>query len=158
MIFGVIDGRMAYPSDCVVKFLSLAFKCCQDETDAWPSMTEVVRELWKYMGYDARVWHQKGRSHGHWCCKGYDSAIIMHPPMWRILLCRWINIYQAATLIVELSQRSRLDRKHSGRIWLILPFTQNFELGNFSLWSSFLILCIISLTLSCYTFFFVETL
>ncbi|XP_062171192.1 probable LRR receptor-like serine/threonine-protein kinase At1g06840 [Alnus glutinosa] len=46
MIFGVIDGRMgSYPSDCVVKFLSLALKCCQDETDARPSMAEVVREL-----------------------------------------------------------------------------------------------------------------
>lgn len=46
MIFGVIDGRMgSYPSDCVVKFLSLALKCCKDETDARPSMAEVVREL-----------------------------------------------------------------------------------------------------------------
>ncbi|XP_059429377.1 probable LRR receptor-like serine/threonine-protein kinase At1g06840 [Corylus avellana] len=46
MIFGIIDGRMgSYPSDCVVKFLSLALKCCQDETDARPSMAEVVREL-----------------------------------------------------------------------------------------------------------------
>jgi hypothetical protein len=46
MIFGIIDGRMgSYPSDCVVKFLSLALKCCQDETDAQPSMAEVVREL-----------------------------------------------------------------------------------------------------------------
>ncbi|KAE8039439.1 hypothetical protein FH972_011850 [Carpinus fangiana] len=46
MIFGIIDGRMgSYPSDSVVKFLSLALKCCQDETDARPSMAEVVREL-----------------------------------------------------------------------------------------------------------------
>ncbi|XP_059429387.1 probable LRR receptor-like serine/threonine-protein kinase At1g06840 isoform X2 [Corylus avellana] len=46
MIFGIIDGRMgSYPSDCVVKFLSLALKCCQDKTDARPSMAEVVREL-----------------------------------------------------------------------------------------------------------------
>ncbi|KAE8056443.1 hypothetical protein FH972_013218 [Carpinus fangiana] len=46
MIFGVIDGRMgSYPSDCVVKFLSLALKCCQDETDARPSIVEVVQEL-----------------------------------------------------------------------------------------------------------------
>ncbi|KAK9941014.1 hypothetical protein M0R45_017643 [Rubus argutus] len=46
MIFSVIDGRMgSYPSDCVEKFLSLALKCCQDETDARPSMAEVVREL-----------------------------------------------------------------------------------------------------------------
>ncbi|XP_062171168.1 probable LRR receptor-like serine/threonine-protein kinase At1g06840 [Alnus glutinosa] len=46
MIFGVIDGQMgSYPSDCVVKSLSLALKCCQDETDAQPSMAEAVREL-----------------------------------------------------------------------------------------------------------------
>ena len=46
MIFSVIDARMgSYPSDCVEKFLSLALKCCQDETDARPSMAEVVREL-----------------------------------------------------------------------------------------------------------------
>jgi hypothetical protein len=46
MIFSVIDGRMgSYPSECVVKFLALALKCCQEETDARPSMAEVVREL-----------------------------------------------------------------------------------------------------------------
>ncbi|KAE8009562.1 hypothetical protein FH972_005993 [Carpinus fangiana] len=46
MIFGIIDGQMgSYPSDYVVKFLSLALKCCQDEIDARPSMAEVVREL-----------------------------------------------------------------------------------------------------------------
>eukprot|EP00257_Ricinus_communis_P023389 XP_015583361.1 probable LRR receptor-like serine/threonine-protein kinase At1g06840 [Ricinus communis] len=46
MIFSVIDERMgSYPSDCVEKFLNLALRCCQDETDARPSMAEVVREL-----------------------------------------------------------------------------------------------------------------
>nr|XP_023907670.1 probable LRR receptor-like serine/threonine-protein kinase At1g06840 [Quercus suber] len=46
MIFSVIDDRMgSYPSECVVKFLTLALKCCEDETDARPSMAEVVREL-----------------------------------------------------------------------------------------------------------------
>ncbi|XP_062081648.1 probable LRR receptor-like serine/threonine-protein kinase At1g06840 isoform X2 [Humulus lupulus] len=46
MIFSVIDGRMgSYPSDCVEKFLSLALKCCQDDTDSRPSMAEVVRQL-----------------------------------------------------------------------------------------------------------------
>uniref|UniRef100_A0A2N9EM02 non-specific serine/threonine protein kinase n=1 Tax=Fagus sylvatica TaxID=28930 RepID=A0A2N9EM02_FAGSY len=46
MIFSVIDGRMgSYPSECVVKFFTLALKCCQEETDARPSMAEVVREL-----------------------------------------------------------------------------------------------------------------
>ncbi|OAY66844.1 putative LRR receptor-like serine/threonine-protein kinase [Ananas comosus] len=46
MTFSVIDKRMgSYPSECVEKFLSLALMCCQDETDARPSMMEVVREL-----------------------------------------------------------------------------------------------------------------
>ncbi|KAF5446552.1 hypothetical protein F2P56_032171 [Juglans regia] len=46
MIFSVIDERMgSYPSECVVKFLNLALKCCQDDTDARPSMADVVREL-----------------------------------------------------------------------------------------------------------------
>ncbi|KAK7831648.1 putative lrr receptor-like serine/threonine-protein kinase [Quercus suber] len=30
---------------CVVKFLNLALKFCENETDARPSMAEVVREL-----------------------------------------------------------------------------------------------------------------
>ncbi|KAG2669791.1 hypothetical protein I3760_14G050600 [Carya illinoinensis] len=46
IIFSIIDERMgSFPSDCVMKFLNLALKCCQDETDARPSMAEVVREL-----------------------------------------------------------------------------------------------------------------
>ncbi|OWM72024.1 hypothetical protein CDL15_Pgr017907 [Punica granatum] len=46
MIFSIIDGRMGcYPSECVEKFLKLALKCCQDETDSRPSMADVVREL-----------------------------------------------------------------------------------------------------------------
>jgi len=46
MVFSVIDGRMgSYPSDCVDKFLTLALKCCNEETDARPSMAVVVREL-----------------------------------------------------------------------------------------------------------------
>ncbi|XP_057993605.1 probable LRR receptor-like serine/threonine-protein kinase At1g06840 isoform X3 [Hevea brasiliensis] len=46
MIFSAIDGRMgSYPSDCVEKFLNLAIKCCEDETDSRPSMADVVREL-----------------------------------------------------------------------------------------------------------------
>ncbi|KAG6680809.1 hypothetical protein I3842_13G061200 [Carya illinoinensis] len=46
MIFSIIDGQMgSYPSEGVVKFLTLALKCCQQETDARPSMAEVVREL-----------------------------------------------------------------------------------------------------------------
>ncbi|KAH9668500.1 putative LRR receptor-like serine/threonine-protein kinase [Citrus sinensis] len=46
MMFSVIDGNMgSYPSECVEKFIKLALKCCQDETDARPSMSEVMREL-----------------------------------------------------------------------------------------------------------------
>ncbi|XP_022730604.1 probable LRR receptor-like serine/threonine-protein kinase At1g06840 [Durio zibethinus] len=46
MIFSVIDGRMgSYPSECVEKFVALALKSCQDETDSRPSMADVVREL-----------------------------------------------------------------------------------------------------------------
>ncbi|XWS71957.1 hypothetical protein CRYUN_Cryun03dG0183200 [Craigia yunnanensis] len=46
MIFSVIDGKMgSYPSECVEKFVTLALKCCQDETDGRPSMADVVREL-----------------------------------------------------------------------------------------------------------------
>jgi hypothetical protein len=33
------------PSECLVIFATLALKCCQNETDARPSMAEVVREL-----------------------------------------------------------------------------------------------------------------
>ncbi|XP_065634846.1 probable LRR receptor-like serine/threonine-protein kinase At1g06840 isoform X1 [Quercus suber] len=51
MIFSAIDGRMgSYPPKCVVKFLNLALKCCEDETDARPSMAEVDREL-------ESIWH-----------------------------------------------------------------------------------------------------
>lgn len=46
MILSVIDGQMgSFSSDCVVKFFTLALKCCRDEPDARPSMAEVVREL-----------------------------------------------------------------------------------------------------------------
>ncbi|CAD6333487.1 unnamed protein product [Miscanthus lutarioriparius] len=42
----IIDGRMGLcPPECIRRFLSLATKCCQDETDARPSMWEIVREL-----------------------------------------------------------------------------------------------------------------
>ncbi|CAM0954975.1 unnamed protein product [Alopecurus aequalis] len=42
----IIDNRMGLcPPDCISRFLSLATKCCQDETDARPSMSEIVREL-----------------------------------------------------------------------------------------------------------------
>ncbi|KAM3740111.1 hypothetical protein ACB098_08G074000 [Castanea mollissima] len=51
MIFSIIDGKMgSYPPKCVVNFLNLALKCCEDETNARPSMAEVVREL-------ESIWH-----------------------------------------------------------------------------------------------------
>ncbi|KAJ8647825.1 hypothetical protein MRB53_000848 [Persea americana] len=53
MVFSVIDKRMgSYPSECVELFISLALRCCQDETEKRPSMAEVVRELeniWRMM-------------------------------------------------------------------------------------------------------------
>ncbi|XP_020273382.1 probable LRR receptor-like serine/threonine-protein kinase At1g06840 [Asparagus officinalis] len=46
LMFSVIDNSMgSYPSECVERFVSLALRCCQDETDSRPSMSEVVREL-----------------------------------------------------------------------------------------------------------------
>ncbi|KAK4483044.1 hypothetical protein RD792_010220 [Penstemon davidsonii] len=46
MIFSVVDENMgSYPSECLVRFMNLALKCCQDVTEARPSMAEVVREL-----------------------------------------------------------------------------------------------------------------
>ncbi|GMH07441.1 hypothetical protein Nepgr_009281 [Nepenthes gracilis] len=51
MIFSVVDGRMgSYPSECVERFMALALKCCQEETNARPTMAEVVREL-------ENIWH-----------------------------------------------------------------------------------------------------
>ncbi|KAM4083656.1 hypothetical protein ACJW30_08G074400 [Castanea mollissima] len=51
MIFSIIDGKMgSYPPKCVGNFLNLALKCCEDETNARPSMAEVVREL-------ESIWH-----------------------------------------------------------------------------------------------------
>ncbi|KAF9595851.1 hypothetical protein IFM89_005337 [Coptis chinensis] len=46
MIFSVIDDRMgSYPSECVERFVTLALNCCKDETDARPSMADIVRQL-----------------------------------------------------------------------------------------------------------------
>ncbi|KAJ6696556.1 hypothetical protein OIU85_002953 [Salix viminalis] len=45
----------SYPSDCVDKFLTLAMKCCNGETDARPSMADVVREL-------ESIWHMVSES------------------------------------------------------------------------------------------------
>lgn len=57
-MFSVIDNNMgSYPSECIERFVSLALRCCQEQTEARPSMSEVVRELeniWK-MTPDADV-------------------------------------------------------------------------------------------------------
>ncbi|GLT35489.1 hypothetical protein SLA2020_099380 [Shorea laevis] len=46
IIFSIIDGRMgSYPFECVEKFVNLAMKCCQDESDSRPSIVEVVQTL-----------------------------------------------------------------------------------------------------------------
>ncbi|KAL7113791.1 hypothetical protein ACP275_04G081200 [Erythranthe tilingii] len=46
MIFSIIDDKMgSYPSECVGRFLTLALKCCKNETEERPSMAKVVREL-----------------------------------------------------------------------------------------------------------------
>ncbi|KAK1353128.1 putative LRR receptor-like serine/threonine-protein kinase [Heracleum sosnowskyi] len=51
MTFSVIDKQMgSYPSECVEKFVTLALDCCKEDTNARPSMAEVVRELEK-------IWH-----------------------------------------------------------------------------------------------------
>ncbi|KAL9994804.1 putative protein kinase RLK-Pelle-LRR-VIII-1 family [Helianthus debilis subsp. tardiflorus] len=59
MIFSVIDAKMgSYPSECVEKFVTLALKCCQEDTDERPSMAEVVREL-------ENIWHMMPESETH---------------------------------------------------------------------------------------------
>ncbi|XP_037465754.1 probable LRR receptor-like serine/threonine-protein kinase At1g06840 isoform X1 [Triticum dicoccoides] len=46
MILSVVDTRMGpCPWECVERFAALGLRCCRDETDARPSMVEVVREL-----------------------------------------------------------------------------------------------------------------
>ncbi|KAK9053721.1 hypothetical protein SSX86_024795 [Deinandra increscens subsp. villosa] len=51
MIFSLIDAKMgSYPSKCVEKFVTLALKCCQEDTDERPSVAEVVWEL-------ETIWH-----------------------------------------------------------------------------------------------------
>jgi hypothetical protein len=45
-VCGIIDSRMSsYPPECVKRFLSLAIRCCRDETEARPYMADIVREL-----------------------------------------------------------------------------------------------------------------
>ena len=48
MMLATIDPRMdSYPSECLETFTNLALSCCKDETDARPSMADVVHELEK---------------------------------------------------------------------------------------------------------------
>ncbi|KAM0863492.1 hypothetical protein ACQ4PT_044564 [Festuca glaucescens] len=45
-IAGILDSQMSScPPECATRFLLLALKCCQDETDERPYMAEIVREL-----------------------------------------------------------------------------------------------------------------
>ncbi|XP_026460726.1 probable LRR receptor-like serine/threonine-protein kinase At1g06840 isoform X2 [Papaver somniferum] len=45
-IFSIIDEKMgSYPSKCIQKFVTLALQCCQEDTDARPSMAQIVKEL-----------------------------------------------------------------------------------------------------------------
>ncbi|KAL1202066.1 putative LRR receptor-like serine/threonine-protein kinase [Cardamine amara subsp. amara] len=52
-ILSVVDKRMSsVPDECLENFAILALRCCREETDARPSMAEVVRELemiWELM-------------------------------------------------------------------------------------------------------------
>lgn len=42
----LIDPRIGpYPPDSITRFINLALRCCHDDTNARPSMMEVVREL-----------------------------------------------------------------------------------------------------------------
>ena len=46
IIFSVLDERMGpHPSECALKFMTLALRCCQEEGHERPSMMEVVRQL-----------------------------------------------------------------------------------------------------------------
>ncbi|KAJ9565096.1 hypothetical protein OSB04_001062 [Centaurea solstitialis] len=68
MIFSVIDAKMgSYPSECVEKFVTLALKCCKEDTDERPSMVEVVREL-------ENIWHMMPESES----RTHDSMDIEH--------------------------------------------------------------------------------
>lgn len=52
-ILSAVDARMSsVPAECLENFATLALRCCREETDARPSMAEVVRELeiiWELM-------------------------------------------------------------------------------------------------------------
>ncbi|KAF3794375.1 putative LRR receptor-like serine/threonine-protein kinase [Nymphaea thermarum] len=53
LLLSVLDSRLGpYPFECLEQFAELAMRCCQDETEIRPSISEVVRELeniWRKM-------------------------------------------------------------------------------------------------------------
>ncbi|KAH9311369.1 hypothetical protein KI387_026404, partial [Taxus chinensis] len=52
MMLSMIDSNMgSYPSECLEPFANLALSCCKDETDARPSMAEVVHKLEKILEF-----------------------------------------------------------------------------------------------------------
>ncbi|XP_057821775.1 probable LRR receptor-like serine/threonine-protein kinase At1g06840 [Cryptomeria japonica] len=52
MMLSMIDQRMgSYPSESLEPFAKLALSCCNDETDARPSMAEVVHKLDKILQF-----------------------------------------------------------------------------------------------------------
>ncbi|KAI3925176.1 hypothetical protein MKW98_009826 [Papaver atlanticum] len=77
-IFSVIDEKMgSYPSKCIEKFGKLALQCCQEDTDARPSMAEVVKELDNilYMMPESDISITVSTDHGK-----DDSKVSMTPP------------------------------------------------------------------------------
>eukprot|EP01018_Ginkgo_biloba_P016009 Gb_07022 [translate_table: standard] len=68
MMLSMIDPRMgSYPSECLDPLVRLAVSCCKDETDARPSMADVVRELENILqltpGLDATPMHSVEMDH-----------------------------------------------------------------------------------------------
>ncbi|KAH9311371.1 hypothetical protein KI387_026406, partial [Taxus chinensis] len=52
MMLSMIDLRIgSYPSECLEPFANLALSCCKNETDARPSMSEVVHKLEKILQF-----------------------------------------------------------------------------------------------------------
>ncbi|KAJ4719273.1 GPCR kinase [Melia azedarach] len=105
LIFSVIDGRMcSYPSECVEKFVTLALKCCQDETDARPSMEDVVKGL-------ENIWHMMPESDTK-CTEFITSEPVkeVSPPSSSTMLKNpYHQMSQVAILLVKSSLPSLQD-------------------------------------------------
>lgn len=86
-MFSVIDKRMgSYPSECVERFVNLALKCCQENTDSRPNMAEVVRELellWLMIPEsDTRITHSSVSDPGKGMSSESSSSVgITNPSM-----------------------------------------------------------------------------